>query len=57
MCVGEKRRITVHSDWAYGDEGRQGSIPPRATLVFNNELKAIDKPVEEAAAEPEKSEL
>ena len=44
MCVGEIRQLTIHSDWAYGSEGRPGSIPPKATLVFDNELLTIDRP-------------
>lgn len=44
MCVGEKRRLTIHPDWAYGDEGRPGSIPPKSTLVFDVELHAIHRP-------------
>ncbi|XP_047126828.2 peptidyl-prolyl cis-trans isomerase FKBP9 [Hydra vulgaris] len=41
MCVGDKRRLIIHSDWAYGDEGRPGTIPPKATLVFDVEMKNI----------------
>jgi len=43
MCVGEKRRLTVHSDWAYGDEGRPPAIPPKSTLVFENVLNDIER--------------
>jgi len=57
MCVGERRKLTVHSDWGYGDEGRPGTIPPRATLVFNNILKNIERPNEEPEVDVTKSEL
>ncbi|XP_066925057.1 peptidyl-prolyl cis-trans isomerase FKBP9-like [Clytia hemisphaerica] len=47
MCVGEKRRLTIHPDWAYGKSGREGSIPPNATLIFDVELFEIDRPEDE----------
>lgn len=52
MCVGEKRRLTMHWDWAYGDEGTDG-IPPKSTLIFENELTHLERPpsVEEEHAE------
>jgi len=40
MKVGEKRRLIIPSDLAYGARGRSG-IPPDATLVFDIELLAI----------------
>ena len=46
MCVGEKRKLVVPSDLAYGSVGGFGgesinSIYPNATLVYNVELLSI----------------
>jgi FKBP-type peptidyl-prolyl cis-trans isomerase FklB len=40
MKVGDKWRVTIPSDWAYGDEGR-GSIPGGATLCFDMHLLEV----------------
>eukprot|EP00742_Colponemidia_sp_Colp-10_P002805 GILJ01002999.1.p1 GENE.GILJ01002999.1~~GILJ01002999.1.p1 ORF type:complete len:233 (-),score=46.36 GILJ01002999.1:28-690(-) len=43
MSVGEKARITIESEWAYGKKGMpEAKIPPNANLVFEVELVAID---------------
>lgn len=42
MKQGEKRRLTIPSDFAYGDTGTPGGpIPPGATLIFEVELLKI----------------
>lgn len=38
MSVGDRCKFVIPSDIAYGDAGRPGSIPPKATLVFDVEL-------------------
>jgi len=37
MCVGERRRLTIPSDMAYGSQGT-GSIPGGSTLIFETAL-------------------
>lgn len=44
MCIGEKRKLTIPSDLAYGDVGAPPDIPPGATLAFDIELMDILEP-------------
>lgn len=41
MSVGDKWRLTVPYDLAYGEQGAGGAIKPYSTLVFDVELHAI----------------
>ena len=40
MCPGEKRKLTIPPELAYGDRGI-GPIPAKSTLVFETELVEI----------------
>ncbi|KAJ1955195.1 FK506-binding protein 2B [Linderina pennispora] len=43
MVAGEKARLTIESEWAYGRHGHEAAgIPPHATLVFDVELVNVD---------------
>jgi len=44
MCIGEKRRLTIPSDMAYGNTGAPPDIHPGATLVFEIILMDILEP-------------
>ncbi len=43
MKVGEKRKLEIKSDYAYGARGAGASIPPNADLNFEVELLVIKK--------------
>lgn len=46
MCVGEKRKLTIPSKLAYGENGAGAKIPANAGLEFEVECVAIDDPAE-----------
>merc|ERR1719482_2430926 len=48
MCIGEKRKLTIPSDLAYGDGGSGEKIPGGSTLQFDVELLDFKHKVKKA---------
>ena len=44
ISLGERVRLTIESEWGYGERGAGGVIPPGATLIFDMQLLKINKP-------------
>ncbi len=42
LRVGDKARLVIPSDLAYGSQGAGGVIPPDATLIFDVELMSVN---------------
>ncbi|KAH6569171.1 hypothetical protein BSLG_007059 [Batrachochytrium salamandrivorans] len=43
MCVGEKAKLIIQSEWAYGKKGHpEAKIPPNTDLTFEIELVGVE---------------
>lgn len=54
MCIGEKRKLIVPPNLAYGEEGVGDKIPGDSTLVFRVELLDIIKEPPVAGRKPKR---
>ena len=42
LSLGEKAKLIISYDYAYGEKGYPGAIPPKADLIFEVELLKIN---------------
>ncbi|XP_071402110.1 peptidyl-prolyl cis-trans isomerase Fkbp12-like [Centroberyx affinis] len=42
MSCGQQAKLTCSPDYAYGEKGYAGLIPPNSTLIFDVELLSIE---------------
>uniref|UniRef100_A0A3B5KWY9 peptidylprolyl isomerase n=1 Tax=Xiphophorus couchianus TaxID=32473 RepID=A0A3B5KWY9_9TELE len=42
MSVGQRAKLICSPDFAYGNKGHPGIIPPNATLIFDVELLSLE---------------
>jgi len=42
MSLGERAKLTISGDYAYGEQGFPNLIPPNATLIFDVQLLGIN---------------
>ena len=42
IAKGERRRLVIPPELAFGTTGRRGGIPPNATLIFDIECVHLD---------------
>ena len=42
LSVGQRAKLTCSPDYAYGEDGHPGVIPPNATLIFDVELLGLE---------------
>jgi len=41
LSLGEKAKLTISSDYAYGERGYANLIPPNSTLIFEVEVVEV----------------